>query len=344
MSKRRYYFLNGERLMRCTLIFFLFLQGWVFSVQTDYDAAVVGTSPISMLEAFYHLSKGEKVLILESDEVCGGAWKSIDICGIEHVDLGCHLIGSDSRLKEFFESYFGCKFLCLQHPQQLANEVHERCANGYYFSQGCFELISHLEAAIKALPNAMLFHKKLESIFIDLERESIELSFGGSRCSAAKLILTPSSQFRVENPSFANQEPRGHLYPHLYLLVEDDVPASFTYLNGITKGMSRAMNLTSFLKFPKDNLQMIVIQTHSKNELEDAERFFKAFVDQRYLSSNARIVISDHYCYHQSYMNVSGVSQLGGELVEVLDTSSFYGMVRYLEKWKSAMMPLQLAN
>ena len=68
--------------MRIVLIIFFFLKGLAFAVQTDYDVAVIGTSPTSMLEAIYHLSKGERVLILEADEKCGGAWKSIDICGI----------------------------------------------------------------------------------------------------------------------------------------------------------------------------------------------------------------------------------------------------------------------
>jgi len=326
------------------LFILVFLQGSAFAIQTDYDAAVVGTSPISMLEAIYHLSKGEKVLILEADEKCGGAWKSIDICGVAHADLGCHLIGSDIRLKDFFEKYFGCHFVCLQHPLHPAGEMHERCSNGYYFSQGCYELISHLEEAIKAYPNAALLHHKLETIYIDSMRESIELSFGGRRCSTAKLILTPSSHFRVENPLFTNQEPRGHAYPHLYLLIEDEGPASFTYLGGIAKGMSRAMNLTPFLQLPGENLQLIVVQAHSKNDLEEAQRFFQAFIDQHYLTPNARIIVVDSYSYNQCYMNVSSVSQLGGKLVEVLDTSSFQGMVRYLEKWKSSLVPLQPAN
>jgi hypothetical protein len=222
--------------------------------------------------------------------------------------------------------------------------MHDQCPNGYYFSQGCYELISRLEEAIKSRPNAALLHHRLESIFIDSSKESVELSFGGGRSSTSKLILSPASQFRVENPSYVNQEARGHIYPHLYLLIEDAAPANFTYLNGITRGMSRGMNLTPFLKFLSENLQLIVIQTHLKTDLEDAERFFRALIDQGYLSSNAKIVTTDRYFYSQSHMNVSAVSQLGGKLVEVLDTSSFSGMVRYLEKWKSAMMPLQVGR
>lgn len=327
--------------MRLALLVLLCLKGWLFAVQTDYDVAVVGTSPISMLEAIYHISKDERVLILEADEKCGGAWKSIDICGIANVDLGCHLIGNDPHVKDFFERYFGCRFICLTHPDQEAVNVHTQCGYGYYFSEGCYELISRLEAAIQSRSNAVLIHQKLESIFIDSARENIELSFGDMRYTTAKLILTSSSQFRVEHPSFTNPPARAHLYPHLYLLVEDEAPACFTYLNGIVSGMSRAMNLTPFVKLPSNNLQLIVIQTSGKNELSNVQKFFKAFIDQNYLSPTAKIVASDTYSYQQSSINTAAISHLGGKLVEILDAASFSGMIKYLDKWKSTMKPLE---
>jgi hypothetical protein len=327
--------------MRVVMTILLFFQGWVFAVQTDYDVAVVGTSPISMLEAIYHISNQERVLILEADERCGGAWKSIDICGIAHADLGCHLIGSDCRLKDFLETYFGCQVVCLQHPDQQAVDAHASCPNGYYFSKGCHELISRLQSQIQSSNNAVLLNQKLESIFIDPSHGYIELSLADARYTTAKLILTPSCHFQVENPSFVNQDPRGHLYPHLYLLVEDEPPSRFTYLNGIISGMSRAMNLTHFLEFPRENLQLIVIQTHGTNELEQVQKFFDALIAQNYLSPHAKIVLSDTYSYQQCYMNTHAISQIAGSLVEVLDTSSFAGMVKYLDKWKGAMVPLE---
>jgi hypothetical protein len=325
--------------MRFVLTILLWLKVGLFAVQNDYDIAVIGTSPIAMLEAIYHLSKNENVLIVEADEKCGGAWKSIDICGIANADLGCHLIGSDQKLKNFLKEYFGCKFICLQHPDQEAMDSHSQCINGYYFSKGCYELISRLQAMIESYSNAVLLHRKLESIFIDSDRKMIELSLGDFRCTTAKIILTPSNQFRVENPSFSNQEPRGHLYSHLYVLVEDEQPSCFTYLNGITTGMSRAMNLTPFLKFPRNNLQLIVIQTHGRNELNNPQKFIDALMAQRYLSPQARIVDSDTYFYQQFHMNMTALAHLGGSLVEVLDTSSFASMIKYLDKWKSVMEP-----
>lgn len=327
--------------MRFVLTIFLFLQGWLSAVQTDFDVAVVGTSPTSMLEAIYHIARNERVLVLEADERCGGAWKSVDICGVYHADLGCHLIGADQRLREFFEKYFGCKFVCLEHPHQEVNNSHVRCTNGFYFSGGCHELISRLEAAIISDRNALLLNKKLQSIFIDSAREYVELNLGDVRYTTGKLILTPASNFRVDNPSFSNVNATQHPYYHLYMLVEDQTPSRFTYLNGIASGISRSMNLTPFLQMPRSDLQLIVLQTHGKKELVDAQKFLEEFKAKGYLAKDARIITVESYIYNQTFMNVNSVQKLGGSLIEVLDSSSFGGLAKYLDKWKGAMKPIR---
>jgi hypothetical protein len=323
----------------CTIL--LCLQGWLFAVQTDFDVAVVGTSPTSMLEALYHIYRNEKVLIIEADQKCGGAWKSIDICGIAHADMGCHLIGSDQRLKEFFEVYFGCKFICLEHRAPVNGDSHVRCPNGFYFSGGCHELISKLESAVNAKSNGVILHRKLESIFIDDAKKFIELSFGDQRYTTSKLIITAVSSFRVDNPNFTNKNAAPNNYNHLYMLVEDPTPPLFTYQGSIAPGMSRAMNLTLFLEMPEPNLQLIVVQTHGKADIADAQQFIDAFKKKGLLTQNAKIIDTDVYIYKQTHMNTSAIIRLGGSMIEQIDTSSFSGMTRYIEKWKGAIPPLQ---
>lgn len=323
------------------LTVFLCVQGCIFGIETDFDVAVIGTSPVCLLEAIHHIANHEKVLILEEDQQCGGAWKAIDICGIEHVDLGCHLIGSDARLKQFFEAYFGCQFVCLEHPKETMQNTHLSCPNGFYFSGGCYELISTLERTILSKQNAQLLHKKVESIYFDPGKEYVELSLGDTRYSAKRLYIPQMCRFRVENPAVSNQEYPKHLYHHLYMLIEDATPFRFTYLNGIAPGMSRAMNLTPFVSFPHEGLQMIVIQTHANAGANDSQKFLEAFKGKGLLSNDARILLTDTYIYQQGNMNQGAFKQIAGNLVEVLDTSSFGGMVRYLDRWKTSLIPLQ---
>ncbi len=329
--------------MRLALAFFLWINCYLFAIQTDFDVAVVGTSPTSILEAIYHIARQERVLILESDKTCGGAWKSIDICGIAHADLGCHLIGGDRRLKEFFENYFGCKFVCLEHPKQEANQAHMACSNGFYFSGGCYELISRLEAKITAQANGRLLKQKLESIFVDTAKEYIELNLGNRHYTTHKLIVTNASCFRIDNPGFANAEPPKHPYNHLYMLIEDQNPSHFTYVNGVATGMSRAMNLTPFLQMPYGNWQLIAVQVHGKidSKIKEAQKFLEAFITKGLLGPQAKVISVESYDYNSSSMNMANLQKLGGSLIEVLDTSSFAGMTRYFDKWKTAMVPVR---
>ncbi len=102
----------------------------------DFDCAIVGTSPVPLFEALYRHHSGERVLILEAAAECGGAWKSIDICGIAHADMGCHEISSSIDLNRFLEDYAGCSMIS--------------CHTNYYFSNGCFELINNLLKRIRA--------------------------------------------------------------------------------------------------------------------------------------------------------------------------------------------------
>src|SRR5579872_5024169 len=102
--------------MRFLLAIFLVVRASVFAFQVDYDYVFVGTSPISVLEALYRSYLGSRVLLLESSSTMGGAWKAINICGVSNVDMGCHQIGSDSRLRRFLENYVGCRFVSMNNP------------------------------------------------------------------------------------------------------------------------------------------------------------------------------------------------------------------------------------
>lgn len=324
--------------MRFLIIFVLFFRGLLCAIETDFDVVIVGSSPISLLEAVYQLDCGKRVLILEKNERCGGAWKSIDICGIANADLGCHSIGSDTRISSFLKDYIGCNFLCLEEPLQDG----EKCRKGYYFSKGCHELISCLEQIINSHEKGFLLHKELQSVFFDDQRECVFLSVENDRYSSAKLIITPSSRFYVENPTFTNPiNVNVQQYPHLYLLVEDAGPVSFSYLNGIASGMSRAMNLTPFVSLPKEGMQLIAIQTHKHNDQDVEAKFLEAFKSKKLLSPNARILVSETYLYQTATINTAALQKVGGSLLEVMQTSAFTNMSQYIDKWKRAIPPLR---
>ncbi len=328
---------NEGETMRALLTIVLFFHGFLAAFEADFDVTLVGTGPVSMIEAVYHLDLGKRVLILEAEERCGGAWKSIDVCGIRNADLGCHQIGGDQVLKEFLEKCFGCTFVSLEQCGEKRGEGSLSLANRYYFSGGCHEMISKVKAAIDARSNGVLLHRRLESIYVDQERNRIELSLGDVRYTTHKLIITPVSIFHVENTTVENQEFRKQLYPHLYILVEDSIPVRFTYFNAILPNISRAMNLTPFLSMPQTGQQLIAIQTYVTDKPLDPQKFLEVFQSKGLLTPEAKLLASEEYTYSQRYANHAALLKLGGPMIEMLDTSSFSGMQRYLARWSSVI-------
>src|SRR5690348_16680264 len=175
------------------LISLLFLYFHSLAAAVDFDVVVVGTSPISLLEALYHHHLGRHVLILEESSLCGGAWKSINICGIPHVDLGCHTLGQDKQILQFLEEYVGCTMVSMDNPHQPF-EI-GKCPNGYYPATGCYEIIHNLLRLIEATDIVLLLDTPLESVFIDGTESLAIIKIRDMQLTTSKVVITPYSHF-----------------------------------------------------------------------------------------------------------------------------------------------------
>ncbi|MBI3508330.1 MAG: hypothetical protein HY069_01655 [Chlamydiia bacterium] len=175
---------------KCLALIFLlplFLLG-----AADFDCVVIGTSPISMLEAISRAFSGEKVLLLDQAAEAGGAWKSIRACDISHVDMGCHqLVGSTPEVKAFLEKYVGCKMVPMEKPFEMWNGHSE-----YYFSRGCYELIHNLEKIIAKTPIVYLLNHSVDTVFMQGGTLTVEAQ--GKRYTTHRIITVPSSFFNLE--------------------------------------------------------------------------------------------------------------------------------------------------
>lgn len=205
--------------MRFILSILLLFQSLFAFATTDFDYVVVGTSPFSLFEALYQAHLGHRVMIVEQDLECGGAWKGIDVCGIRHADLGCHQIGHDMQLKTFLEEYAGCTMVSLDNPL-LPFTGQSQSANGYYFSKGCYELIDHLLQLIEKTNIVLLLNHKLEKVSFDLTQKIARVKIKDKQITTKKLIVTPMSCFSIENQPAGNTH-RSKYY-HLYLLIRID--------------------------------------------------------------------------------------------------------------------------
>lgn len=322
---------------------------WLFSLlivaasslsAREYDVAVVGTSPICMIEALYYAALGEQVVILEDGEGIGGAWKTITACGVEGVDLGCHQLGKDPEIKAFLEERIGCQFLCLSHPTDLVEEEHRDCPLGYYFTKGCSELITALLERVHSYPNIDLILKKLERVSCDPQKGVVHLEVDGIEWEVGRLVCSAASHFELVTTSSKSFSPTVNHFYHLYMLIDDPSPPRFTYLDGGVSGMQRSMNLTHFAQTLEKNRQLIVIQVHNKSLLEEGERFLTFFKDSGYLDPQATILKTESVIYQQSYGEIRSFCDDSPRLLEFIDTGRFWGMSQYLPRWQMVIPPL----
>lgn len=318
------------------IFFVLFVQTLLGA---DYDCVFVGTSPIPLFEAIYQSYLGKSVLILEQANECGGAWKSIDVCGIEHVDLGCHTIGNDLQLKEFLEVYGGCKIVSMDSPKSSEFKL---STNGFYFSKGCYELIHNLNRWIDQTGITLLKNHRLESIYVDTNAEHVVVKTGGKEVTAKKVFYTQMTSFFIENLS---QKGTSHKtkYPHLYLLIQDPTPPKFSYVGYGGFGASRAMNLTHFVDLEGTGRQLIVFQMNVENSLQNGELLIEDMKNRNLIDKAAYLLSSESYIYESAYALFGKLQSQFSPYFEMLNAGTISNMSKYTQKWKQALPPYREA-
>lgn len=334
--------------MRKIFTLFLFIQSLVLAVAPDFDVIVVGSSPVSLLDALYECHSGKRVMILEEHGVCGGAWTYVDVCGIAHADLGCHQIGGDQNMRKFLEEYVGCKLVALDNPRVAYGSNTRDDANGFYPSKGCWELIQNILRLIAATDIVLQLNTKVESAYIDVDRNIVEIKTKNGKYTTSKVVITQASSFRIENIAQAHLNNNGNKakYYHLYLLVADPSPWCCTYRHGVVPGTSRMMNLTPFVGLDGTGMQLFVLQTYSEADYNKKNEYFEHLKKQNIIGKDAKLLCADSATYEQSYQYSSAIHQLPQNLkayFEVLNTGHIQSIGTYAPKWKMVLKPYNQA-
>lgn len=72
-----------------------------------YDAVIVSTSPIALLEALAREGAGERVLVVDDNTRIGGAWDYGTIGGHRRVEMGAHILRHHPGCYAFLRSHLG---------------------------------------------------------------------------------------------------------------------------------------------------------------------------------------------------------------------------------------------
>jgi hypothetical protein len=289
----------------------------------DYDCVFIGSSPISLFEALYQHGSGKKVLIVDESPVPGGSWKSIEICGIAHVDVGCHEIGNNKVLREFLENYGGCRM--------IGTDMN----NHFYFENGSYELIRNLEERIGRTNIDVCLNTRADRAVLDESNQCVVIQMGDQRVSTKKVYLSGYSFLNLgTDPDRKIQKSN---FFHLYLLIADPTPPRFSYEGNGVPNTSRMMNLTQFVGLENTGQQLIVFQTHEKN-LKDEEKFLSELKNRNLVDSSAYILKSEPYVYEQWPLSSCNPENYK-PYFETLHTQDFRSMVQFFSKWKQGLKP-----
>lgn len=300
-----------------------------FLYSADYDCIVIGSSPIPLFEALYQHSLGKRVLVLEGSCCLGGAWQSIDICGVQHADLGCHLIGTNQELADFLELYAGCSIVSMDAPKDLNAKSGK---NGFYFAHGCFELINHLEKMIQSVSIDLLLNQQAYSANVETENGYVVIETKDHLFTAEKVFITPYTRFCDDQKTTATKTK----FHHLYLLINDPTPSRFTYSWGVPH-TTRMINITDFVDLSNTGLQLIILQTHNEETLQNGDLILDQLKEKQMIDPNAYIVKSDSYTYEQWPANHASLQKQHPDFFELLETNQLIKMTDYIERWKSSL-------
>lgn len=312
------------------LSLFLFLH--TLLAAEDYDCVVIGSSPIPLFEALYQSATGKRVLLLEGDSQCGGAWRSIDMCGIAHVDLGCHHIGGNRELGDFLTS-FGLKVVSMADPTMAYNAAN--APMGLYFAEGCYELIKRLEEKIGRSSIELKKNCRLDNVSFSDGWAVIQTNTGESH-RVKKIYHTAASLFSIEGKAPTSRKTK---YCHLYLLIGDGGIVRFSYRGGFAN-VSRIMNLTPFVGLTASGLQLIVLQLPKEEDLQKSSTLLQTLKTSGLLQQSAMIIKEESYVYEQTYCSglTSHLSADKKVFFESLDTSHLASsMQRHLVRWSTVL-------
>ncbi len=316
-------------------LFLFFVQISLFAI--DFDCVVIGSSPFSLFEALYQSHSGNRVLILEEADECGGAWKGVNVCGIMHADLGCHQIGHDTKLKTFLETYAGCKIVSMDHPD-LPFES-SKSPNGWYFSRGCYELIENLLRLIQATDIVLLTNTRAENVYIDAAQKIATVQTKDKSYMTHKVIVTPMTNLNLQPSNYPQHYGKSKSY-HLYLLIQDPTPPRFSYHGGVVSGVSRMMNLSPFVGLVHTGRQLIVVQTYNEQYLSHGQMFLDGLKKSNLIDPGAYILETQTYIYESGAFHQGLIMTMGAqEIIEVIQTGHFQSLSTYIPKWEMVLKP-----
>ena len=152
----------------------------------EFEAVVVGGSPLMVFEAARLSQEGKKVAIIDRKTSLGGSWHVADLDDFEKVEMGCHYIERSKVAYDFFERLIG-EPLEIMDPRPYFHWWVFRLDRASTFAYRLHRvkkiLLEHdyrelFEASIRVM--SRFFSRKLKALNLQKVANSNEVNFGSS--------------------------------------------------------------------------------------------------------------------------------------------------------------------
>jgi len=237
--------------------------------EKHYDTIVIGSGPISILEAIHLKIQGKKVIIIDERDEIGGAWGTIKYEGFPELEIGCHIWDLAPGVFDFLQTVLGLEMknmspapkiqkgskrfpydwkmnmLTVKHSLKRSAQLKFRTlasdlkTPGYRLSilppkylypiNGAIDVKHALEDMLKKHDIPVL-HTRLARLDID-KRITAQLS-NSETITADQIALTSLSN--IDEIRFNNQvqaiDVKPVRYIHFHLVIKDPQPTNFSYV------------------------------------------------------------------------------------------------------------------
>ncbi len=300
----------------------------------EYDCIVVGSSPFSLLEACYQSNTGKKVLITEKDSVVGGAWQTINILGVPNADLGCHWIHENPTVFNFLKDSVKCD---LEKVPIDFYETPERTGQrwGNYLSHGCCEFIENLKCLLGTTDAELRLGTAIDRVIYDSIQNEISVEIDGQVFCTDHVVLTSFSEVCVQVDEKVYNSTNNSFF-HLYFLTEDSSDPKFGYMVGCRSipGVSRIMNMSSFVGLAEEGKQLIALQISEDQYKNQPEIYFNYLKGKGWIGKDAVFLKAETFRYDQGVLpQIDGIPS---DKLTVLQSRVLSLMSNYIERWNEA--------
>ena len=145
-----------------------------------YDVVVVGSSPLSLIEATHYALQGKSVAIVERDDSIGGAWKTFELGNITNIDYGCHIINPVGAAYGFLRDAYKLDLIRMEPQPAIIAPLYSKPYSMSSIKGPVYRLISAVSTVFKLLSRlkfkqAAIKTISLKNLIVDFSKNFFEI-------------------------------------------------------------------------------------------------------------------------------------------------------------------------